>query len=60
MKRWHMEGIVSVTGRTSPKLEIPHPGQRTIWSASKSSRIKRDSVLMKVMRAAKECMLRQL
>lgn len=60
MKRWHMEGIVSFTGRTSSKLEIPHPGQRTIWSASSAARIRTDSVLVKVLRAAKERMLRQV
>lgn len=59
MKRWHMEGIVSTAGRSGPKLEIPQPGQRTIWSASSTGRIKTDSVFVKVLRAAKDRMLRQ-
>lgn len=53
MKRWHMEGIIS-TGRVGHKLQIPHPGQRTLWSASPADRVRTEFFLTRVMRVVRE------
>lgn len=53
MKKWHMEGIVS-NGRVGHKLQVPHPGQRTLWSAGKQSRNVSEFFLTKMVRVVKE------
>jgi|GEM_PF-6651798 len=59
MKKWHMEGIVSYVGRNGSKLEIPHPGQQTLWSQSVLERKRSEFIWVKAMRTVKELMLRQ-
>jgi hypothetical protein len=53
MKKWHMEGIIS-TGHIVHKLQIPRPGQRTLWSASAEERGRTEFFLTKVMRVVRE------
>ncbi len=59
MKKWHLEGIVRSAGRSCVKLEIPNPGQRTLWSAATSGRIKTEGFLLRMFRFAKARMTRQ-
>jgi hypothetical protein len=59
MKKWHLEGIVRSAGRSCVKLEIPNPGQRTLWTAAASGRIKTESFLLRMYRIAKARMTRQ-
>jgi len=58
MKRWHMEGIVSVE-RRGTKLQIPRPGQRTLWSPIATDRAESDFFLAKMMRAVRGRVMRQ-
>lgn len=58
MKKWHMEGIISLERRGS-KLEIPRPGQRTLWSGELDSRSENEFFLVKMMRAVRERVQRQ-
>lgn len=53
MKKWHMEGIVS-TGRIGHKLQIPSPGQTTLWSTARDVRGRTEFFLVKVMRVVRE------
>ncbi len=53
MKKWHMEGIVS-TGRSGHKLQIPHPGQRTLWSTGRKSKDMSEFFLVKMVRVVRE------
>lgn len=50
MKKWHLEGIVSCTGRSSPKLEIPDPTRRNWWIGSSAMRVKKDFFLLRLVR----------
>lgn len=58
MKKWHMEGIIS-SGRIGHKLQIPHPGQRTLWSATADYRAETEFFLVKMVRAVRKRVQRQ-
>lgn len=58
MKKWHMEGIISA-GRISHKLEIPNPGQRTLWSAAYEGQVRTEFFLLRMLRTVWERVQRQ-
>ncbi|WP_136796938.1 MULTISPECIES: hypothetical protein [Desulfosediminicola] len=60
MKKWHVEGIVSHIDRSGSKLEIPNPGQQTLWSQSSAQRKRPEFIWVKALRTVKELMFRQL
>ena len=59
MKKWHMEGILRIERMGEGKLQIPRPGQRTIWSGMTGNRPESEFFLAKMMRAVRERVQRQ-
>lgn len=59
MKKWHMEGILRIERMGGGKLQIPHPGQRTLWSRMNDDRAESEFFLTKMMRAMRERVQRQ-
>jgi hypothetical protein len=59
MKKWHMEGILRIERMGGGKLQIPRPGQRTLWSGFTDQRPETEFFLVKMMRAMRERVQRQ-
>lgn len=57
MKKWHMEGIICMERRCH-KLQIPRPGQRTLWSGVPENGTGTEFFLVKMMRAVRGRVLR--
>lgn len=54
MKKWHMEGILRMESRLSGKLQIPRPGQRTLFNGAYDQPVENEFFLMKMVRAVRD------
>jgi hypothetical protein len=52
MKKWHMEGIISITDTTSRKLVVPDTNQMYLWSTAFSHEPRKEFVLVTFLRNA--------
>ena len=59
MKKWHMEGILQVERIGYGKLQIPRPGQKTLWSRRVDRDAEGEFFLTRMMRAVKSRVQRQ-
>lgn len=50
MKKWHIEGIISITNNTSRKLVVPDANQMYLWSTAFSHEPQKESVLITFLR----------
>jgi hypothetical protein len=50
MKKWHIEGIISITDTTSRKLVVPDANQMHLWSTAFSHEPRKESVVVAFLR----------
>jgi hypothetical protein len=50
MKKWHLEGIISITDTHSRKLVVPDSNQMYLWSTAFSHEPRKEFFLITIMR----------
>jgi hypothetical protein len=50
MKKWHVEGIISITNTTSRKLVVPDANQMYLWSTAFSHAPQKESFFIVFLR----------
>ena len=60
MKKWHIEGIISITNTATRKLVVPNANQMYLWSTAFSNEPRREFVLVTFLRNMASFFLRSM
>lgn len=60
MKKWHVEGIISITNTATRKLVVPNSNQMYLWSTAFSHEPRREFFLVPFLRKIVSFFLRYI
>ena len=60
MKKWHVEGIISITNTATRKLVVPNSNQMYLWSTAFSHEPRREFFLIPFLRRIVSFFLRSM